>query len=434
MNSRLLCKTRVPPTRRDMPSVLASHPTGNANVRNALRSLQEGQLLACFHTTLAVFDSAWTGKLAACSGLAELRRRRYEESLREWTATHPWREAIRLLSLRLGWSNLVGTEAAYASVYSVGRGLDREVASFLQLNRADAVYCYEDTALETFREAKRQETACIYDLPIGYWRAARGILTEEAERRPEWLPTMGGLKDTAEKLARKDEELRLADRILVASSFTKKTLKDCPFPIAPISVIPYGADDALLAPDRIDRASSDAPLRVLFVGGLSQRKGIADLFEGVELIAPHVRLTVIGRKPAETCAALDSALRKHRWIESLPRQKILEEMRAHDVLVFPSLFEGFGLVVTEALSQGLPVITTPHTCGPDVLTEGKDGFIVPIRDPQAIAEKLELLHRDRDRLAAMREAALKKAKTLTWESYRQGVVAVVREVLAAQRA
>ena len=99
------------------------------------------------------------------------------------------------------------------------------------------------------------------------------------------------------------------------------------------------------------------------------------------------------------------------------------------MLVFPSLFEGFGLVVTEALSQGLPVITTSHTCGPDVLTEGQDGFIVPIRDPQAIAEKLELLHRDRERLRAMSEAARKKAETLTWESYRQGVVAVVRETL-----
>ncbi len=106
-------------------------------------------------------------------------------------------------------------------------------------------------------------------------------------------------------------------------------------------------------------------------------------------------------------------------------------MRAHDVLVFPSLFEGFGLVVTEALSQGTPVITTPHTCGPDVLTDGEDGFIVPIRDAQAIAEKLELLHRDRERLAAMSIAARKKAETLTWESYRRGIVAVVRETLAA---
>jgi glycosyltransferase involved in cell wall biosynthesis len=259
-------------------------------------------------------------------------------------------------------------------------------------------------------------------------------LQEEAERRPDWAVTLGGLQDSAAKLGRKDEELRLADRVLVASSFTKKTLEECPFPVAPIAVIPYGANDVFSSQDKVARSSADVPLRVLFVGGLSQRKGIADLFEAVELISPQVKLTAVGRKPAEPCMALDSALKKYRWVESLPREKILEEMRGHDVLVFPSLFEGFGLVVTEALSQGIPVITTPHTCGPDVLTEGEDGFIVPIRDPQAIAEKLELLHRDRERLAAMSEAASKKAKTLTWESYRRGVVSVVCEALALQSA
>jgi len=411
-------------------TVLASHPTGNANVRNVLRALQSANLLSEFHTTLAVFESAWTGRLSRMPGAGELQRRRYDDSLRERTAAHPMRESIRLLSLRLGWTNLVGGETAYASVHTVGKELDRKVASALRRNRSDAVYCYEDTALETFREAKRQGVGCLYDLPIGYWRAGRRLLEEEAERRPEWQPTMVGLKDSEEKLARKDEELRLADRVLVASSFTKKTLEECPFPIAPIAVIPYGANDVCSSQDKVVRSSADTPLRVLFVGGLSQRKGIADLFEAVDLVKPQVELTVIGRKSTAACAVLDVALQKHRWIESLPREKILEEMRGHDVLVFPSLFEGFGLVVTEALSQGLPVITTPHTCGPDVLTEGEDGFLVPIRNPQAIAEKLELLHRDRERLAAMSEAALRKAKTLTWESYRRGVVSVVREACA----
>jgi len=137
---------------------------------------------------------------------------------------------------------------------------------------------------------------------------------------------MVGLKDSEEKLARKDEELRLADRILVASSFTKKTLGECPFPIAPVAVIPYGANDAFSSQDKVPRSSADEPLRVLFVGGLSQRKGIAELFEAVELLKAHVELTVIGRKPTEACEALDDSLKKHRWVESMPREKILEEM------------------------------------------------------------------------------------------------------------
>jgi glycosyltransferase involved in cell wall biosynthesis len=113
----------------------------------------------------------------------------------------------------------------------------------------------------------------------------------------------------------------------------------------------------------------------------------------------------------------------------MPHDEILAQMREHDLFVFPSLCEGFGMVITEALSQGLPVITTPHTCGPDVISDGVDGFIVPIRNPQAIVEKVELLYRNRDRLEEMSLAALQKASQLTWGAYRSRLVADVKATL-----
>jgi glycosyltransferase involved in cell wall biosynthesis len=410
--------------------IIASHPTGNANTRQAVEALANAGLLAEFHTSIATFQESVLGQISGLPGLRELKRRGYAAPLQPFTRAHPWREGVRLVSLRFGWSALVERERGWASIERVYKGVDKSVARAVKRLKPDGVYCYEDGALETFSAARGIGAPCLYDLPIGYWRAARRILQDEAERRPEWAATLGGLKDSAAKLNRKDEELQLADRILVATTFTKQTLQECPFSLAPVSVVAYGADDSLPAAPRDAAGFGAGPLRILFVGGLSQRKGIADLFEGMDLLGSAVELTVIGRKPTGVCAPLEAALGKYRWIDSLPRTQILEEMRRHDVLVFPSLFEGFGLVVTEALSQGLPVITTPNTCGPDVLTNGEDGFIVPIRDPQMIAEKLELLHRDRERLRAMSEAASQKAKTLTWESYRQGVVAVVREALA----
>jgi glycosyltransferase involved in cell wall biosynthesis len=405
--------------------IIASHPTGNVNARQAMRALAEAGLLAQFHTSIATFQGNVLGRISGLPGFGELRRRAYPRSLKSFTWTHPWREALRLASLRFGWPSLVERERGWASIERVYAGIDKCASHAANQLKPNGVYSYEDGALETFRAATRVGAQRFYDLPIGYWRAARRILQEEAERRPEWAVTLGGLQDSLAKLSRKDEELQLADHIVVASTFTKQTLRECPFPVAPVSVVPYGADDALPTAPRDAVSFSAGPLRVLFVGGLSQRKGIADLFEAVEMLGPHVKLTVIGRKPTAACAALDAELGKHRWIESLPREKILAEMHRHDVLVFPSLFEGFGLVVTEALSQGLPVITTPHTCGPDIVTEGEDGFIVPIRDPQAIAGKLELLHRDRSRLAAMSDAARKKAEGLMWADYRRRIVEVV---------
>ena len=106
----------------------------------------------------------------------------------------------------------------------------------------------------------------------------------------------------------------------------------------------------------------------------------------------------------------------------------MREMRRHDVFVFPSLFEGFGLVILEAMSQGIPVITTLHTAGPDVIEEGRSGFIVPIRSAQAIADRLNLLAGDRALLAEMKHAARAAAAALKWSDYRTRLAALVAEI------
>jgi glycosyltransferase involved in cell wall biosynthesis len=92
-------------------------------------------------------------------------------------------------------------------------------------------------------------------------------------------------------------------------------------------------------------------------------------------------------------------------------------MAEHDIFIFPSLFEGFGLVILEAMSQGLPVITTPNTGGPMIIKDGKDGFIVPIRDSQAIVDRVVKLAHDRERLSAMSLAAVRRAIALSWSKY-----------------
>jgi len=140
-------------------------------------------------------------------------------------------------------------------------------------------------------------------------------------------------------------------------------------------------------------------------------------------------LTLLGRKAASGCAPLESAVRKYRWLPSLSHDAVLREMQRHDLLVLPSLFEGFGLVILEAMAQGTPVITTDHTAGPDVIENGTDGFLVPIRSAEAIAEKLDLLARDCEGLIAMKSAAQRNAGSFQWESYRDGLVRVAREVM-----
>ena len=130
--------------------------------------------------------------------------------------------------------------------------------------------------------------------------------------------------------------------------------------------------------------------------------------------------------------ALDRELRDVRWIPTCTHAEVLAEMAAHDVFAFPSLFEGFGLVLLEAMAMGLPVITTAHTAAPDLIDEGVEGFIVPIRSSEAIVEKLELLIREPDRLAEMSASARRRAREHTWERYEQTLAAGISSALANQ--
>ncbi len=409
--------------------LLLSHPTGNANVRHAALGLARAGLLAEYWTCLGVNPAAAWLRLLPSGVAAQFRRRAVPEELRPITHSRAWREIVRLAASRAG--TLTRHETGRFCVDAIYHDLDRATARRLGRGRFTGVYAYEDGAAASFAAARARGLATFYDQPIGYWRAARRILTEEAAREPAWATTIAGNRDSAAKTERKDEELRQADVVFVATSFTKATLQEHPGFTAPVHVLPYGAPLADSAPPRSPYAAAGQPLRVLYVGSLGQRKGLSYLFAAAALAGRSIALTVIGTKPAESCEVLERALGAHHWIASLPHAGVLERMRQSDVLVFPSLFEGFGLVILEAMAQGVPVITTPHTAGPDLITDGVDGFIVPIRDAPAIATRLERLYHDRDLLGAMGTAARARAAQFTWTNYEQQLAERVDARLAS---
>ena len=409
--------------------LILSHPTGNANVRHAALGLFRAGLLKEFWTCINFQASPLLERVLPARLTRQLRRRSYPAELATTIHTRSFHEVIRLIAPKLGFPGLVTHETGRFSVDAVYRALDRAVAQRLTQAEFRAVYAYEDGAEFSFREARRRGVTTLYDLPIGYWRAARSLLLDKAEREPEWAATLSGNRDSAAKTDRKEAELALADVVFVASSYTRQTLSEASGFKATVVVVPYGAPTFLPATPAVAPETAQK-LRVLFVGSLGQRKGLSYLFSACRQVQSAVTLTVIGQKPQEPCPALDRALAGVRWIPSCPHQQILAEMAAHDVFVFPSLFEGFGLVLLEAMAAGLPIITTPHTAGPDLIRDGVEGFIVPIRDSTAIAERLELLHREPARRVEMARKARLRAHEFSWASYEETLSACVRQVLS----
>lgn len=418
---------------RSNPLILFTHPTGNANVRHAALALHSAGLLGEYLTCISYRPGPFARALLPNRIATQLERRALPAALHGCASTRPGREVVRHIASKLNLRALTRHETGPFSVDRVYHDLDQVAARHLAKGKFSAIYAYEDGAAAAFGAAQRLGRKKLYDLPIGYWRVAHRLMTEEVELQPEWASTIPTMRDSSAKTARKDEELGLADMVLCASNFTRSTLASAPGFRAPLVVIPYGAPALPDNRPRPPRRPGD-PLRVLFVGSLSQRKGLSYLFSACrELGANAVQLTVIGRHPGESCAALDRELSEVRWIPSLPHAGILDEMSRHDVFVFPSLFEGFGLVLLEAMAAGLPIISTPHTAAPDLIDDGQEGFIIPIRDSQLLAEKLDLLFRDPDRCTAMGRAARQKSQTFTWAGYGERLVAAIESTLVPLR-
>ncbi|WP_420458901.1 glycosyltransferase family 4 protein [Neolewinella sp.] len=408
--------------------ITVSHPTGNANVRAALRGLEAAGLLGQFHTAIATYPGNVYDGLSKLGPLRDFARRTFPSELATKTYTHPWKELGRLLAGKVGLQTLTRHETGALSVDAVYHSIDRRAAGSLARVRPTAVYAYEDGAAQTFTRARNLGIPTLYDLPIGYWRAARRIMGEVVDQRPDWAMTVNSLQDSPAKLARKDRELALADHIFVASSFTAATLSEYPGTLPPVEVIPYGFPPAVS--DRQYVAGGSRPLRLLFVGGLSQRKGLAEMFEAIDRFGSRVALTVVGRLPAADCPALSRALGQHTYIPSLPHAEILQLMRQQDLLLFPSHFEGFGLVITEAMSQGTPVITTERTAGPDLITDGEDGYLVPAGSADALATRIEALLAEPVRIEQVGRAASHRAGQRPWSVYGLELAAAVTRVLA----
>ena len=412
--------------------VILSHPMGNANVRAAAEGLLEANLLFEFFTSVASFPGTLLDRLGGFTPFSEIRRRRFNSNLESLTRVYPLREIGRILSMKAGMSGLVRHETGYFSLDSVYMNLDMKVAARLKKiteKEVGAVYNYEDGGLNSFAEGKQLGFKCFYDLPIGYWRAALKLLGPEKHRWAEWAGTLTNFEDSDLKLKRKDEELRLADVILVASTFTAYTLNEYPGILPPVEIVPYGFPPVF--PNRhYESFSSNRPLKLLFVGGLTQRKGIADLFSAVAALKQNVELTIVGHKAGEDCIALNAALTHHKWIPSLSHADILALMRESDVLILPSLFEGFGLVITEAMSQGTPVITTNRTAGPDLISHNQNGWLIDAGSTEAIQGILEEILSNPKIIQDVGKEATETAKKRTWKIYGQEIANVVHKHLS----
>jgi glycosyltransferase involved in cell wall biosynthesis len=272
-----------------------------------------------------------------------------------------------------------------------------------------AVYAYEDGARRTFERAARRGIARVWDLPTPEHRTVEAIFAEAHRRWPD--AALGPPHaEPAWKLRRKEAELALADKISVASAFTRRSLERVDVRV-PIVVAPYGFPVGSFAPR--DRAPAGRFLAIA-AGSHDLRKGTPCLLEAWKRAAlPDAELRLIGplrlAKPF-----LDRYAGLFTHLPPIPRAELGRHYAEADLLVFPTLGDGFGLVIQEAMCTGTPVLTTTASGGPECITDGVDGWIVPPGDVDALVARLRAAAADRDATRAVGLRARARAERWTW--------------------
>jgi glycosyltransferase involved in cell wall biosynthesis len=262
----------------------------------------------------------------------------------------------------------------------------------------------------------------------------RRILTEELEANPDCAHSLKQeweLSLPEEDFQHLVRETTMASHYLVASSFTRETLVENGTERSSISVVPYGVDTARFKPDPQRRSAPGEKLKLLFVGRINQRKGIKYLLEALRLLGSNdVHLTVCGRV-VDGLELFRSFTGQVEVRPSVSSAELVAAYRSADIFVFPSVAEGFGQVLLEALACGLPILSTTHTAAPDLIEDGVQGFIVEPRRPDLIADRIDWALHHRAEVAEMGSQARLCAEQFTWQRFRDGVVQAVEAFAAS---
>ncbi len=328
----------------------------------------------------------------------------------------------------LGARVLESLRARGAQDYRDFLAADRQFAARLveaDLPEHDVLFLYSYAALEALQAASRRGTLTVLDQidpgPVEFRR-----VQEEAVAWPQYAS--GPLPFPEEYFARLREEWRLADVVVANSEWTREALLAEQVPADKIEILPLAFDAASV---QAAQPVPAAKLRVLWLGQVNLRKGIPYLVEAARLLVDDpVEFQVVGAlQIPESARALAPA--NITWRGPVPRSVVGECYAAADVFVLPTVSDGFAITQLEALAHGLPVVTTPN-CG-RVVEDGRNGYLVPARDPQALAEALRRFVRDRQLAVRMRPACLARAREFGPDAYQARLLQIIGERSEARR-
>jgi len=292
-----------------------------------------------------------------------------------------------------------------------------------QVEPCDILVGWSGSSLHTIRRARELGVVTVVH------RGSAHILTQEDLIQYEYAK-FGIQKKVIDKriIDKELKEYELADYIHTPSSFAKQTFINRGFPDYKIFVVPNGFSVKHFK----SIPKLDDIFRVIHVGP-SVRKGTHYLLQAMdELGLPSSEVLLIGRPEGVLLPLLDECKCQVKLIERVPHIEMWRYYSMGSLYCLPSIEDGFANVIVEAMACGLPVICSENVGAKDSVRKGIDGFVVPVRDVEALKEKILYLYEHEKERKEMGRNALERAKEFTWDRYGERMVEAYKKILSSK--
>ena len=327
--------------------------------------------------------------------------------------------------LQRGWSKLPQfCRNLYNPQFFISDLYDRLAVK--KIVKSDIFVGWSSFSLHSLRKAKKLGALTILE------RGSSHIIYQNEVLRKEYKefgvkPHLAHLKIIEKELKEYEE----ADYISIPSLFVKRTFLEYGVPENKLIQVPYGVD---LAQFR-QIPKNDNVFRVIFSGGMSLRKGVHYLLQAFsELNLPNSELLLIGAFNDEIKPFFKKYEGKYKWLGHIPQKELYKYYSQGSVFVLNSIEDGFGMVIIQAMACALPVIATTNTGGEDIIRDGIDGFIIPIRNNNSLKEKLLYFYQNPAICQQMGQSAKKRVSSgFTWDGYGNKIIKAYEHALAEDK-
>jgi glycosyltransferase involved in cell wall biosynthesis len=322
-----------------------------------------------------------------------------------------WPEALQKVLGRLGI--LSSEHSWYVHNYVFDLIASRSIPN------SSIVHFVNSIGLITAKRARKWHATLICDCRGEHPSFQEGILKDEAQRCGVESSAQFGRSYRDKQL----EELEISDHIIVSSTYAKQTFLARGFPSEKVHILHYGVEPNLFHPVRKD----DDVFRVIYVGQITFRKGIQYLLEAfAKLNLPGAELLLVGGVDPRFRPILARYAGSFVHVPPLALVDLIGQYGRSSIFAMPSLADSFGLVVLEAMACGLPALISQNTGAADLVSQGKHGFIVPIRDVRAIQDAILTVYESPDLLATLSANAAELGRAHSWGRYGRDAVSLYR--------